>query len=127
MLRRHHIVLFGLLALVLSLPAPAPAATIELSWGIGSHHGLVVIQEGDTVRWVWSDALPHNVTATTGLFVSPILVGVGQTFEFTFPTAGLHPYFCGVHGAAAMDGTILVDSPISVEETSWGRVKQLYR
>jgi plastocyanin len=73
----------------------------------------VEINQGDTVRWVWSDSeiptyygyihLNHSVTSgtpsqPTNLFDS----GIHQfpyTFEFTFPNGGNFPYYCMVHGA----------------------------
>ena len=116
-----------LLLLVPLAPAVTIAATIDLDWSIGTHHGTVVITQGDTVRWTWQDNFAHTVTANGGQFNSGVLVGLGTQYSFTFNAAGAFPYFCGVHGAANMDGTIQVDPPTSVESSSWGGIKALYR
>jgi len=68
----------------------------------------VVIQPGDTVRWVWVGNVLHTSDAASGFteFWDSPLQGNGTTFEYTFNSAGTFPYFCDVHGADQFDGTV---------------------
>lgn len=71
----------------------------------------VTIPRGTAVQWKNQDATTHTVTSGTpgnisGLFRSGNLT-TGQTFSFTFTTAGTFPYFCEIHGAQ-MTGTVTV-------------------
>ncbi|CAG0985301.1 partial plastocyanin, partial [Anaerolineae bacterium] len=71
----------------------------------------VTIPRGTAVQWKNQDATAHTVTSGTpgnisGLFRSGNLT-TGQTFSFTFTTAGTFPYFCEIHGAQ-MTGPIIV-------------------
>ncbi|MEJ7722345.1 MAG: cupredoxin domain-containing protein [Ilumatobacteraceae bacterium] len=60
---------------------------------------------GTTVRWTNNDSFDHTVKADDGTFESETLGG-GDTFEFTFETAGTFSYICGIH--PSMQGTITV-------------------
>lgn len=69
------------------------------------------INIGDTVVWEWIDQdEPHSTTSDTlvwdsGVFSAP------HTFEFTFDTEGVYPYYCVLHGAPGgqgMAGTVTV-------------------
>lgn len=60
---------------------------------------------GTTVRWTNNDSFDHNVRADDGTFESETLGG-GDTYEFTFETAGTFSYICGIH--PSMQGTITV-------------------
>ncbi len=94
--------------------------THNLDWftGIGSNVDLT-IESGDTVTWTWTDTLPHTVQNVSGssveTFNSGTLTGNGQTFSYTFTTVGSNDYFCGIHGAASMSGTITVTDNLSLE------------
>jgi plastocyanin len=89
----------------------------------------VTINAGDTVKWVWA-AAGHTVTSGSngtpdGAFCNDPTGGTpspgncappgnptknaGDTFSFTFPTAGSFPYFCRPHAAAGMTGTVTVN------------------
>ncbi|MEJ7561566.1 MAG: cupredoxin domain-containing protein [Ilumatobacteraceae bacterium] len=60
---------------------------------------------GTTVRWTNNDSFDHTVKADDGTFESETLGG-GDTFEFTFETAGTFSYICGIH--PSMQGMITV-------------------
>ena len=78
----------------------------------------LTIELGDTVTWTWTDAFSHTVQNNTGsveTFTSGTLTGVGQTFSYTFTVLGANPYFCGIHGANSMSGTITVVTDLGVE------------
>ena len=63
------------------------------------------VAAGGSVTWTNRDAEAHNVVASDGSFVSP-LVDPGQTYTRTFPSAGSFPYLCSLH--AGMAGTVTV-------------------
>jgi plastocyanin len=73
------------------------------------------IQAGDTVTWTVTKAIadPHSVTSGTPsdsgkVFDSKTTLHVnGDTFSWTFSTAGSFPYYCIVH-PSQMHGTITV-------------------
>ena len=95
--------------------------THDLNWQIGSLSPTtdLTIDVGDTVRWTWTDALPHTVendAGSTETFDSGTLTGNGMTYSYTFLLEGTNPYFCGIHGAPSMSGTITVDAPLGIED-----------
>lgn len=62
------------------------------------------IKKGDTIVWTNNDTAPHSVVADS--FHSETLQK-GQSFRFTFATAGTHDYICGIH--PRMTGTVIVE------------------
>jgi len=80
----------------------------------------LTIHVGDTVRWVWGSGGHSVVSGTNGnadnRFCSPSDTGcdnpplsnMGATYEHTFAKAGTFPYYCSVHFALGMTGTITV-------------------
>ena len=79
------------LAAALSLAAaasPAPAATVGVTiTAAGFSPKDVTVQIGDTVTWTNTDVSVHQIQATNGSFLSPVLSN-GQSFSVTFTTAG---------------------------------------
>lgn len=65
----------------------------------------LTVPVGTTVIWQVAPnaASNHTVTADGGLFSSGEL-SAGGTFQFTFTTPGVYPYFCSVHGGAGGEG-----------------------
>ena len=63
---------------------------------------------GTAVVWTWTGALAHNVA-----FVDQA-PGSGErtsgTFSRTFTAAGNYGYFCTIHGAGVMSGTVTVSA-----------------
>ena len=59
-----------------------------------------------TVKWRNDDGTTHTVTADAGAFNSGNMAD-GETFSFTFTTAGVYPYHCTNH--PTMVGTITVN------------------
>lgn len=96
--------------------------THNLDWELGANGPEMdlTIDIGDTVIWTWTDAVPHTVQNVVGssveTFNSGTLTGVGQTYSKTFTVEGDNDYFCGIHGAANMSGTITVVENLSVDE-----------
>jgi len=92
--------------------------THNLDWftNIGTNVDLT-IASGDTVIWTWTSP-SHTVENDTGsaeTFNSGFLGPIGSTFSHTFTAIGSNPYFCGIHGAASMSGTITVEA-LSIDE-----------
>jgi len=65
----------------------------------------VTINVGDTVRWTNDGPSIHTTTSDTNLWDSGNLV-VGQTFSYTFTSAGTFDYHCKLH--ASMHGSVVV-------------------
>jgi sugar lactone lactonase YvrE len=86
------------------LPPDAEISMISF----GYEPPAITVRVGDTVRWVNPTGIQHTATST-GVFDSGS-VGQGETFTFTFTTAGTFDYFCAIHGAALQSGTITVES-----------------
>ena len=94
--------------------------------GRRNENASVTIQVGQTVRWRYvSDGVTnHTVTSGEGQsgadgdgvpdgaegFDSGNL-NPGDTFEFTFETAGTWTYFCQVHPTDMFDATVIVEEP----------------
>jgi plastocyanin len=61
------------------------------------------IKQGTTVVWTNNDSVPHQIKSDA--FNSDRL-SQGQSFSFTFKTAGRFDYICAIH--TTMAGTIIV-------------------
>lgn len=85
-----------LVALPLSpMAAPAPV-TVHITNFVFTPAELKVAP-GTTVTWVNDDDIPHTVVADDRkTFKSPVL-DTGQSFSYTFKTAGSFGYFCSIH------------------------------
>jgi plastocyanin len=66
----------------------------------------LTISVGDTVIWTNKDSTTHTATADGGEFDSGNL-GNGDTFSYTFTTAGTFTYDCKIH--TSMTATIIVE------------------
>ena len=85
---------------------------------IGSNVDLTIVQ-GDTVIWTWIDG-SHTVEndpagSSVETFNSGFLGPAGSTFSHTFTALGSNDYYCGIHGAASMSGTITVSENLSID------------
>lgn len=63
----------------------------------------LTVKVGTTVTWVNNDSTPHQIKS--GTFNSNIMSN-GQTFQFTFSSAGEYNYSCAIH--PSMQGKIVV-------------------
>ncbi|MCY2959764.1 MAG: plastocyanin/azurin family copper-binding protein [Planctomycetota bacterium] len=116
----------SLCALLLLAPG-ASAEVVEVrQYGFYFSPREIVIQPGDTVRWIWTSGT-HTVTEGTDglvngneLFHSALTGGV-PVFSFTFTPAflALHPmpggrydYFCQPHFHLGMTGIVRVADPV---------------
>jgi len=95
--------------------------TYDLIWerDFLSPESDLTIEVGDTVRWTWTDE-NHTVENVPGssveTFNSGFLGPIGSQWSYTFTVVGDNDYFCGIHGADDMSGTITVMENLSVHE-----------
>jgi plastocyanin len=82
---------------------------------ISFNPSTITIQQGETVRWVNNDIVPHTVTSGNpgdadagSLFDSGTLLS-GDSFEHTFTETGTFVYFCRVHPLMMRDATVVVE------------------
>jgi plastocyanin len=97
--------------------APALAAntvTVDVGGtGLTFNQPQVTINPGDTIHWVWQ-GVHHSVTSgalapnANGTFDSGVQNSLGATFDQTFTHPGVYHYFCQIHWALGMVGTIVV-------------------
>lgn len=91
-----------------ALPAHADDETVTLS-GTAFNPSDVTVQEGDTVTWVHEDpGMPHNVISTDGGPLDSGNFDEGESFAFTFESAGTYEYECTIH--PGMTGSVTVEA-----------------
>ena len=125
----------GMALMMLLLGAVPPRAlaaehVVEMI-GVSFSPANIQIIQGDVVRWVNNSGLLH--TATSGAGCSPTafwdsgLLDPGRQFSFTFNIVGTFPYYCIPHCLIGMVGSVEVDGPVSTIESTWGKIKSLFR
>jgi plastocyanin len=93
-------------------PTPAPGSTQmlminnESNGSFGFSPATLTIKMGTTVIWKNVSLAPHTVTSDDGQTFDSGTVAVGNTFKFTFKTAGTFSYHCNIH--PYMRATIVV-------------------
>jgi plastocyanin len=97
LVRALPLLLVAPLLVLLAHPAFAATRTVTMDDFAFSPTSLSV-QTGDTVTWVNKDTAPHDVTVTSGptAVKSPMLT-TGQSWKYTFKTAGKYLYTCSIH------------------------------
>ncbi|MBI4232639.1 cupredoxin family copper-binding protein [Candidatus Peregrinibacteria bacterium] len=60
---------------------------------------------GSKVTWTNQDQAPHSIVSQDGTLSSPNLKQ-GESFDFTFDSAGTYDYSCGIH--PSMKGQVIV-------------------
>lgn len=88
-------------------------ATHIITWGVPSH-GNTNIFVGDTVQWNFVGF--HDVTSSGSPSFASSSAQSGGSYSVTFNSVGDYYYFCSVHGAGSMDGTIVVSEILGVED-----------
>ena len=80
---------------------------------------VVRVDPGTTVVWEWNGkGGSHNVVAKDGSYESTMQGNEGDTFEQSFDSAGVNPYYCGPHKAMGMKGAVVVgDVDVAVPST----------
>lgn len=101
---RYHR-LAGLVALVvlaaLGVGYPSSAGAVQATQAVriidfAFEPAALTVAPGTRVTWTHAGQAPHTVTSDTGAFDSGRLTG-GQTFAFTFTSAGTFAYYCEIH------------------------------
>ena len=112
---------------VRSAPRSLQSRIVDVAVGPGGMRifspNAVTIAVGDTVRWTWGSNT-HTVTSGNGCAVdnqycspndmncgSGMTSNTGAVYSHTFGQAGLFHYFCAVHCATGMSGTVNVVVP----------------
>jgi plastocyanin len=101
----------------------APAATKHVMIkNYAFSPAAITVAVGDTVTWTNMDSAPHTVTVSSGpvTFTSPNLQK-GDTFSYTFHTAGTYQYYCAVHpdmmGSVTVTGSGSTPTPTPTPTT----------
>ncbi len=113
---KRTVLIIQLLAIVTAADAQTNHTIL---WKAPATGTSIIVAPGDTVTWVWDDALPHTVTSSTALFDSGSHTGLGFKYSRVFPSLGNYDYLCLIHGSASMSGTISVLEPLPVELTAF--------
>jgi plastocyanin len=80
----------------------------------------VTVNAGDTVEWKWGTGM-HSTTRLQGPETwDSGVVSAPNTFSHTFMRPGTYPYFCSVHQALGMTGTVTVRSAAVTTTTRSG-------
>jgi plastocyanin len=99
-------------------PTDSGAATHEVTVsGLSFVPNDLVVAPGDTVRWTWSAALPHDVTADDGSYSSGA-PSTQDTFERTFNEIGDSFYHCTVHSSAGQDIDTFMNGVVRVQDSN---------
>ena len=98
------VIAFALLMLTLPSTSHAAAHAVTIRQFAFSPTPLV-IAVGDTVTWTNQDGVAHTTNSITGGWASSPL-STGDSFSFTFTSAGSFNYICTIHNG--MQGTIIV-------------------
>ncbi len=87
-------------------PGGGPVLTSDVAIsGMAFQPASVQVSVGGTVTWTNADGVNHTVTSNTGAFDSGSLSD-GDTYSYTFNTAGTFPYHCSIH--PSMHGSVVV-------------------
>ncbi len=113
------VAVFGVVVFLLALEyAPSNAATTHdvVIKNFAFQPGSLSISVGDTVTWTNNDSFTsHTTTSDTNVWDSGALAN-GQSFSFTFLTAGTYTYSCTIY--PSMHGTITVSDGTQPTSTS---------
>jgi plastocyanin len=105
MLRRASIA--SILLLLLSTASVA-AGTTHIAVTQIHYPPSTSITLGDTVSWDNTSGVPHTVTSDAPFSQFNLNLPNNQSAARPFKQAGSYPYFCNIHGAAAMHGNVRV-------------------
>ena len=88
---------------------PATGATV-INWFVGATNVATTVKAGATVQWKSTDGMAHTVTSSSSpsAFAELDVAGGGLSSPFVVNTPGTFPYFCAIHGARVMNGTLTV-------------------
>ena len=87
------------LLLLSAAPGHASAAAYCVAMkGYAFSPATLTVPAGSTVTWTNQDTAPHDVKTTSGpVSIHSPMLNKGQSWSFTFTTAGSYGYYCTVH------------------------------
>ena len=80
---------------------------VTITSGMAFDPTTLTIAIGDSVTWTNEHSSSHTATSTDGTTFDSGTLGDGDSYTFTFETAGSYDYECEFH--ASMTGTIVVE------------------
>ncbi|MFF7544966.1 cupredoxin family copper-binding protein [Streptomyces canus] len=91
----------------------ASAATFQVAMkGYAFSPASLSVPAGSTVTWTNYDTAPHDVKTTSGpLAIHSPMLNKGQSWSFTFTTAGAYGYVCTVHPDMTAGITVRAAAP----------------
>ncbi|UIX33643.1 cupredoxin domain-containing protein [Streptomyces sp. GQFP] len=103
----------ALVALLLALPGQASAATYRVTMqGYAFAPAALTVPAGSTVTWTNQDTAPHDVKTTSGpVQIHSPMLNKGESWSFTFTTAGSYAYYCTVHPNMTAGITVQAPAP----------------
>ncbi|WP_329547245.1 cupredoxin family copper-binding protein [Streptomyces sp. NBC_01356] len=103
----------ALLALLLLPPGQASAATYSVTMkGYAFSPASLSVPVGSTVTWTNQDTAPHDVKTTSGpVPIHSPMLDKGESWSFTFSTAGSYGYYCTVHPDMTAGITVRAAAP----------------
>ncbi|MFF7790141.1 plastocyanin/azurin family copper-binding protein [Streptomyces sp. NPDC007991] len=102
-----------LLALLLLPAGQASAASYSVTMkGYAFSPASLSVPAGSTVTWTNQDTAPHDVKTTSGpVSIHSPMLDKGQSWSFTFTTAGSYGYVCTVHPNMTAGITVRAAAP----------------
>ncbi|MEH0419219.1 cupredoxin domain-containing protein [Streptomyces sp. B21-083] len=96
---RVVLAVLALVALLSAAPGQASAATYRVTMqGYAFAPATLSVPAGSTVTWTNQDTAPHDVKTTSGpVQIHSPMLNKGESWSFTFTTAGSYAYYCTVH------------------------------
>jgi amicyanin len=103
----------ALLALPLLPAGQASAASYSVTMkGYAFSPASLSVPAGSTVTWTNQDTAPHDVKTTSGpVSIHSPMLNKGQSWSFTFTTAGSYGYVCTVHPNMTAGITVRAAAP----------------
>lgn len=92
-----------------ALAPPAQAATQAVMMeNYAFSPSTLTVHAGDTITWTNHDQAPHDVTTTSApVAIKSPMLSTGQSFSYTFKTAGTYSYYCSIHPDMRATVTVL--------------------
>lgn len=90
-----------------TMPISATSVTVNIQ-NFSFNPGTITVRLGTKVTWVNNDGTTHTITSLSGAGPSSGALNQGDTYSYTFNTAGTFNYHCRIH--SSMQGSVIVSS-----------------
>ncbi len=87
-------------------PTPAPLVASVNIKDFAYIPSTLTVKVGTKVTWTNNDSAPHTVTSDTNALLNSSTLNSGQSYSYTFTTAGTTNYHCSIH--PMMTGSVVV-------------------